>query len=111
MFQRKEMRVELLLPPQHHKLSSHCLGPSPGAAVIAAVWHSGEYFAFLLSQENFPSLSVTLSKIKHASKSVVSIVTLRLSGYVRLFAYQAQNSNGKSSNVNEVQSTDTWMRR
>lgn len=46
------------LPPQHHELSSHCLGPSPGAGVIAAVWHCGEYFAFLNSQGNFLSLTV-----------------------------------------------------
>lgn len=49
--QHPEERWELnCSPSQHHKLSSHCLGPVPGSGVIAAVWHCGEYFAFLLSQ-------------------------------------------------------------
>lgn len=55
----REERWELnCSPPPHHKLSSHCLGSSPGAGVIAAVWHCGECFAFLLSQGYFPSLTL-----------------------------------------------------
>lgn len=86
--QHTEERWELnCSPPQHHKLSSHCLGPAPGAGVIAAVWHCGEYFAFLLSQGSFSSFLAShcnLPQIKHVSNSVVSTVALRQCRYVCL---------------------------
>lgn len=106
--QRREMGVEMLSPPTPQAVISLSLGPAPGAGVIAAVWHCGEYFTFLLSQgsfsSSFPASHCNLPQIKHVSNNVVSTVALRQCWYV----CQRQKSNNVSSYNNEFLSTVWW---
>lgn len=106
----REKRWELnCSPPQRHKLSSHCLGPSPGAGVIAAVWHCGEYFAFLHSQGNFLSLTLQPAIDKMCLKALLFLLLLWDHLCAMCEEYQGVSDYPPAISNSCVQCTDRWM--